>query len=154
MKDLEFKSIMKLFCKICDCNDIYRVLTEISSAYNPPLITSIDNLFEYAVKLANNAEIYIAKDELLLGFIAFYSNDVINKIGYITQLGVMPKAQSIGIGSKLMNISYTICKEKGMKKIKLEVRKMNTRAIRFYQKEGFRFCGEASDRSIYMEKSI
>lgn len=140
--------------KICDYNEIYRVLLDISSAYTPPLITSIKNLSEYALKLADNAEVFVAKDKSILGFIAIYSNDMISKTGYITQIGVKSTAQSKGLGKKLMNISYFICKEKGMQKIKLEVRKNNLKAIKFYQKEGFEKCGDATENSIYMEKSL
>lgn len=53
-----------------------------------------------------------------------------------------------------MNEAYSICKEKGMQKIKLEVRKSNIKAIKFYQKEGFKDCGDATEHSTYMEKTL
>jgi ribosomal protein S18 acetylase RimI-like enzyme len=140
--------------KITDYNEIYEALVEISDAYNPPLINSIKDLSKYAKKLTENADVYVAKDMSLLGFIAYYSNDMISKIAYITQLGVLPSAQRRGIGSRLINKSYSVCKEKGMKKIKLEVRMTNDKAIEFYRKEGFVYCGKASDKSIYLEKYI
>lgn len=140
--------------KIYDYSQIYKVLVEISSAYDPPLITSIKNLPEYALKLSNNAEVLVAGRESILGLIAFYCNDAVNKTGYITQIAVKSTNQSRGIGKRLMNASYSICKENGMRKIKLEVRKSNIKAIKFYEKEGFKGCEDASDFSIYMEKSL
>ena len=77
-----------------------------------------------------------------------------NKTGYITQVSVKSIAQSTGIGKRLMNEAYSICKEKGMQKIKLEVRKSNIKAIKFYQKEGFKDCGDATEHSTYMEKTL
>jgi len=155
MKKKGFKTNNEIIIqKTCDYDEIYRALLDISSAYTPPLITSIKNLSEYALKLVDNAEVFIAKDESILGFIAVYSNDLSNKTGYITQVGVKSIAQSTGIGKRLMNEAYSICKEKGMQKIKLEVRKSNIKAIKFYQKEGFKDCGDATEHSIYMEKTL
>ena len=155
MRKIDFKtnSYIKIE-KTCDYDEIYRALLEISNAYSPPLINSIKNLSEYTQKLADNAEVFVAKDNLFIGFIAFYCNDVISKTGYITQIGVKSLAQSTGIGKRLMNKSYYICKEKGMQKMKLEVRKNNTKAIKFYKKEGFKDCGDATEYSIYMEKFL
>ncbi|WP_313449061.1 GNAT family N-acetyltransferase [Streptococcus parasuis] len=155
MKKKSFKTNNEIIIqKTCDYDEIYRALLDISSAYTPPLITSINNLSEYALKLVDNAEVFIAKDESILGFIAVYSNDMSNKTGYITQVGVKSIAQSTGIGKRLMNEAYSICKEKGMQKIKLEVRKSNIKAIKFYQKEGFKDCGDATEHSTYMEKTL
>lgn len=96
MKKKSFKTNNEIIIqKTCDYDEIYRALLDISSAYTPPLITSINNLSEYALKLVDNAEVFIAKDELILGFIAVYSNDMSNKTGYITQVGVKSIASQL-----------------------------------------------------------
>lgn len=134
--------------------DIYDSLVEVSSLYDPPLIEVVGDLNAHAIKLAKTAEVYIAKDNSPIGFIAFYCNNEANKVGYITQIGVKKETQSSGIGKRLMNVAYSTCKEKGMKIIRLEVSKLNNKAIRFYEKEGFKYYEDASKSSIYMEKTI
>ncbi|WP_034301281.1 GNAT family N-acetyltransferase [Alkalibacterium sp. AK22] len=140
--------------KISSPKEIHNALFEISSAYNPPLTTSIKDLYEFAAKLAMNAEVFVAIDQSVLGLIAFYCNNVVDKIGYITQVGVKTSAQSSGLGKQLMDKAYSVCKTKGMQKIKLEVKKNNSKAIIFYKKQGFKECGDASEYSIYMERSL
>ena len=134
--------------------EIYNTLVEVSSAYNPPLTESIEDLYKYAIKLSESAEFYIAKGKIILGCIAFYCNDTTEKVGYITQIGIKTEAQSLGIGKKLINIAYSICKEKEMKTIMLEVRKSNDKAIEFYRKQGFETSSEISMETIYMVKKL
>ena len=43
---------------------------------------------------------------------------------------------------------------KGMLKIKLEVLKKNNKAIRFYERNEFRFCEVSSSESIYMIRDL
>ena len=150
------KSLLNLYCifKIQTFDEIYKVLIDLSDAYTPALAEKIPNLQDYAYKLYCNAEVFAAVDVSVLGFIAFYANDRKSKISYITQIAVKPKSQNKHIGKELLDLCIEASNVYGMKGIKLEVYKDNSKAIRFYERNGFEFCGEASVESMYMMKRL
>jgi len=61
--------------------------------------------------------------------------------GRILMLAVHPKHRFKGIGSELLNTFIHHCANQGTKRIRLEVRPSNSRAISFYQKRGFKIQG-------------
>ena len=140
--------------KLYDEIEIYQRLNVISEAFTPPLIEKIPDLTNYAKKLYCNAEVYTVGDGNFLGFIAFYANDSNSKIAYITLISVLPYAQKRGLGKTLLNLCIDISKVKGMSSLKIEVNKDNEKALHFYNKYGFEFCGEASTKSIYEIKKL
>ena len=143
------------FKKLSTKLEICKALIEISDAHTPPLIEKIPNINEYANKLFHKAEVYVsfAKSKTL-GLIAFYTNDKKSKISYITQIAVQIYAQNMHIGKQLLDICFQVSKRNEMHKVKLEVNKNNKNAIRFYKKNGFEFCDEASIESFYMIKNL
>ena len=123
--------------------------------FSPSLSEFTGSLEEYAKKLfkfANNFEI-TDKDDKRLGIISFYSNDLINNIGYITLIVVDKEISKKGIGTILINFAEDYCKDKGMKKMKLEVMKDNTNALKFYSKHNYDIIKE-SEKTYYMIKDI
>lgn len=60
----------------------------------------------------------------------------------ITNVSVRKTCEGKGIGTALIEALQTKLKQKGIRRIFLEVRKSNGRAIRLYQKKGFRPVGE------------
>ena len=150
-KTIEYDySFKKLKTKL----EIRKALIEISDA-NPSLIEKISNMNEYANKLFDKAETYVSfAESKTLGLISFYANDKKSKISYITQIAVKKYAQNMHIGKQLLNICFQVSKRNEMHKVKLEVKKNNKNAIRFYKKKGFEFCGEASIESFYMIKKL
>ena len=83
--------------------------------------------------------ILIAKDgERVLGFLGF--GDEGADTGVIFALYVLPEYWGTGVGQKLMEAGLT--KLSAYPKIALWVLKGNARAIRFYEKNGFRADGE------------
>ena len=58
--------------------------------------------------------------------------------GHITNIAVHPEFRENGIGSRLLKKLIEISREKGIKKITLEVRKSNTAAKNLYYKYGFK----------------
>lgn len=123
--------------------------------FTPSLSDFTGNLEEYAKKLskfANNFEI-TNKDDKRLGIISFYANDSINNIAYITLIVVDKEISNRGIGSILINFAEDYCKNKGMKKMKLEVMKDNVNALKFYSKHKYTIV-EESEKTYYMIKNI
>lgn len=102
-------------------------------------------------------------DETPVGFISFYSNDLINKIAYVTAFAI---SEDLGFlkGKTLMRLlseGKKIVDEKGMKAVRLEVEKENTKAIRLYKHFGFnKISGtdngltHLSDNTIFMELNL
>lgn len=126
----------------------------------PKLSLRVSNLEEYAVKLCTYANVYaISKNtnnnsNLPIGFIAYYSNDVENKIAYLTQLVVDIDYQKSGVGAILMEFFISNVKNEGFTQIKLEVNKQNSHAIKFYKNYDFYIEREASFSSWYMKKEL
>lgn len=92
--------------------------------------------FESVKEMFLQAELYVYEDETgkIQGFIGLENN-------YIAGIFVCGEAQSKGIGKQLLAFVKGIKKE-----LSLSVYKKNARAVRFYQREGFRMQGEDIDK--------
>ena len=74
------------------------------------------------------------KDNLMIGFIIF---SPISPEAHILSISVRNEMQSKGIGTLLLNSMLNQCKVMNYKKLFLEVRVSNVKAINFYEKFGF-----------------
>ena len=74
------------------------------------------------------------KDNLMIGFIIF---STISPEAHILSISVRNEMQSKGIGTLLLKSMLDQCKVMNYKKIFLEVRVSNEKAINFYGKFGF-----------------
>ena len=74
------------------------------------------------------------KDNLMIGFIIF---SPISPEAHILSISVRNEMQSKGIGTLLLKSMLNQCKVMNYKKIFLEVRVSNEKAINFYEKFGF-----------------
>ena len=74
------------------------------------------------------------KDNLMIGFIIF---SPVNPEAHILSISVRNEMQSKGIGTLLLKSMLDQCKVMNYKKIFLEVRVSNVKAINFYEKFGF-----------------
>lgn len=135
-------------------DEIHRVLCTFDNLLKPALSKKVSDLYIYAGKLKLNAIVYVAKKIEFLGIIAFYANDNNTRIAYLTQIAVQPNAQGRKIGKHLLDICIEVSKSKGMKEMRLEVHNQNYIAMRFYQKNGFEFLGEASTGTRYMRRNL
>lgn len=61
--------------------------------------------------------------------------------GHITNIAVHPSFRGLGIGKLLVEGLIEICKNRGISRMTLEVRKSNKIAQSLYKKYGFRECG-------------
>lgn len=135
-------------------NNFERIYSYLQKVKNDDFTMNISDLNQYSKKLSDNATvIFLNKFGEDVAMIAFYTNDTLSKISFITSISVLPQFQRNGIGQYLMNIVTQESLQKSMTKLKLEVSKSNTKAIKFYIHNGF-VLGDATEESIFMNKQL
>lgn len=128
---------------------------ELSNAFDPPLDRTVPDLPAYARKLAENG-ITIAcfsPQNVLLGCISFYANDEYSQEAYIAEFATNRRFRNLGIGKALIERAYKMSRAKGMRSIRLEVRKNNTAAQRFYAMQGFEL-DEGGAKTVFLKKKL
>lgn len=90
-----------------------------------------DDEIDYMLRTANTLVFENGEPE---GYLAYYMNE---DECHIESIAVMPRYKRKGIGTLLMQEMENICKRNGKRRIVLEVRERNRRAINFYKKLGF-----------------
>lgn len=84
-----------------------------------------------------------------------YANNQKTQEAYISLLEVYQEYQGLHIGKRILKKCELIAKEKQMANIRLEVLKENYRAIKFYEKNGFKKIIENNkDTNMHMLKEI
>jgi ribosomal protein S18 acetylase RimI-like enzyme len=145
---------------------VQRVLTfleKVDVSFQPRLSTKVD-LLTYSTKISKLGNVFFANlDNKDVGIVAFYMNPESKKT-FITIIGVLPKYQGRGIGKFLLDLVQDDSSKKGMHCIELEVDKVNTSAISFYDKNGFSVSASEppssthskaiDNRSFYMSKYL
>lgn len=111
---------------------------------NSSIDTYIDKIFNFSTIIP------YYNSSCLKGFIAYYSNDVLNKDAYLTMLIINKKNKGEGFGKLLLNTSITDLRNLGFSDYRLEVEKTNLDAIEFYKNEGFNI--EDERESFYLMK--
>lgn len=133
-------------------NEIKYLLNKYNKRYIKPLFENEIN--KLAKKFADNAIIYkVIEKDTDLGYIAFYANNIKDKIAFISQICVSENSTNRGIGRLLIDKCIEECKKKKFLLIQLSVYKQNESAINFYKKMGF-YLKEDNKQSIKMEKKI
>lgn len=107
-------------------------------------------------KIDSNAEFIVASsNDGILDYAAMYANNQKTQEAYISLLEVYQEYQGLHIGKRILKKCELIAKEKQMANIRLEVLKENYRAIKFYEKNGFKKIIENNkDTNMYMLKEI
>jgi ribosomal protein S18 acetylase RimI-like enzyme len=83
--------------------------------------------------------IFIVKDKSqTIGYITLKADKNVGEIGY---LAVLKKYQNRGIAKRLLKYTIRIAKNHNIKKLVLEVRNDNARALSLYSKQGFVVIG-------------
>ena len=116
---------------------VFAHLTKCSSNFVPKLDEKVD-ISTYSKKIVANSVTFEAWiEDKLVGLIAAYFNDPINKIGFITNVSTEKEYSGKGIASQLIKhcIYYGI--QHHFKAICLEVFFQNNEAIKLYKKWGF-----------------
>lgn len=135
-------------------DEIYKVLCDFDAVFEQPLSTSC-NLFEYADKLYHRAYVYVAVEEdVVLGFTAFYANDVTTRAAFGTLIALVPEAQGRNIAAKLHEVALEVARENKMTEFRVEVHKDNKKSLRHCEKMGFKYFGEGSPDNVILSKKI
>ena len=92
--------------------------------------------------LRDDSEAFVAENKgEIIGFVAARLITSVNE-GEILNIAVRRQFQKRGIGTILLKEIIDFFKSGAIKSVWLEVRKSNFTAQRFYQRNGFIFCGE------------
>lgn len=132
-------------------SDIHNVITECSDSFYDQKENNkqfIKNMTEKFSKYANFVLVTSETNEII-GFAAYYSNDLENMHAFLSMIIIKSAFSSKGVGSALLKYIISDCIDKGMKNIALEVNKNNSIAISFYKKFGFVFTDENA-KSYFM----
>lgn len=98
-------------------------------------ILQVIKFIPYSTKLVA----YHTQDKIVIGFLCLEENmDWLYSIKYVF---VDPKYRKMGIGTGLLNYATILAKEKGAKKINLNVYLTHTRTRELYKKQGFKEIG-------------
>ena len=85
--------------------------------------------------------ILVEKDNQALGFTSHEANYNAEPELMIHKLYILPVAQSLGIGTKFLNLLSEIARQNKNNQLRLRVYFKNTKAIGFYEKLGFKNIG-------------
>lgn len=97
-----------------------------------------DDAFEIAEPLIDIEHYYVTTDkstQQVVGFVIFgiYSIDT----AHIMMFAVHPSFQRQGIGTQILDFALKKIRETTVGRVRLEVKKQNSQAIKFYKKHGF-----------------
>ena len=128
---------MKFETNKSDLNDVEFHLKLVDTQFVPNLSSYI-NIKAYSEKLISLAvrcEIWFNHD--LVGLLAYYKND---NEAFVTNLSILPSHNGQGLGSKLFSYFEEQLALVDITSIRLEVKSMNHKAIKFYHKMGLKNC--------------
>lgn len=98
-----------------------------------------------------SADMLLAYNQEMLGFIAFYANNPTTREAYITSIVVSERAQHQGVGRALMERCKNIACMRGMECILLEVNRNNRKALEFYESLGYFYNGSKSNDTLFFK---
>ena len=130
---------------------VIQMLIDSNMDFNPPLSKYLD-LYSYADKLYNHAHfISLLEGDKIYGCLAYYLNDKEHFV-YITFLWISEVIQRNGWGKKMFNDlqSQTVG---SFNEIRLEVTKINSKALSFYLNNGFKI-EEDREKKYLLKKLI
>lgn len=121
-----------------------------------PDLRDSERLRTLAEKWHSFAEFCTCRDKngVLKGMVVFYANRPDVGVAYIPHVYVRGESRGQGIMSSMFKFIEGYVKEKGFTSLCLEVQKSNEIAQRAYIHYGFLYCGEASEKSIYLQFRI
>lgn len=132
--------------------DLIGLIKEINNEFDGQLIN--EDIEFYLDKLLKNAEIMLHySNNVMVGCLAFYANDHLNKKAFISFIGIKNTHRDKGLGKILLNSSMAYLKKNNFNEYGLEVIKNNENAINFYMKQDFIKKEDRTDR-IFMVKKI
>ena len=114
----------------------------------------VGNLDGYIDKLIEKACIItIMAQDAIQGFLAYYANDYVNKVGFISMLIIDPTTKRMGYGRRLVEFALKDLALKGFRKCRTEVNAENIRALNALKRLGFT-CAGKNDLYLVFEKQL
>lgn len=136
-------------------SEVFRYLKKNSDVFVPPIEEKIDirEFSEKIVKFATQFWLVDSEKDEVIGFLACYLNDERKKTAYITTVSITKKYQEKGLGFLLLEDCIQLAEDKNFEVMKLEVSKINLKAIKFYEKLDFEIH-DCSFLSYFMIKKL
>lgn len=107
-----------------------------------------------AEKFASNAAVITLEENgCIRAFAAFYANDMYSHTAFLSMIAVLQDYRGRGIARGLLDVICTDAEERGMAYLRLEVKKDNISAKRFYRNNHFSVVEERID-SYIMERRL
>lgn len=122
--------------KKANINDLNGIIKIEKKCFNDCLAYTPKQLEYLLIKANSNCLIESVQDSIRGFILVLYKRN--SQIAGIETLNVDPVHQGKGIGKKLLNAAEIEMLSKNIKKIRLEVSTGNQRAIKLYEKLGFR----------------
>lgn len=133
--------------------DIQSHLEECDVNFSPRLSLKI-NIEEYSRKISVRAMTFEAwAGTALVGLVAAYLNDRVDRIGFITNMSVAKDFMGRGIATELLDHCLGRSLQEGMKVVRLEVNAESHEAIGLYRSSGFSEIERRGD-TVFMEIAI
>lgn len=143
------------FSEVLDKKEITKTIIAFENKLTPSLSERNINLREYADKLFRFGKVWSHYCQgKPISIVGGYFNDVRNKTSYLSIIAVDDKYRGRKLATSLLYKFEEYALNMGMKKVKLEVRKNNCRALALYSKFGYTIISEASETSYYMIKNL
>lgn len=130
------------FAKVDMKENIIEFLEKVDLLFPIPLSEKV-NIKEYVEKVLDNGKIIVSMcEDNIVGINLFYANDIITRQAWISTIAVDENFKSKGIGTTLISKMKEYCIKNKMKEIILYTHNKNERAIKLYNKNGFKICKE------------
>ena len=127
------------FIQLRKCSEIVDCMKLCADDMFNKHMSTEENICELADKYAKYGCFFIALEgDEILGEVAFYCNDEVSRVGFLSMIVVRKNYQHKGIGYELLHKVEKICLEKDMLRLRLEVDIKNESAKHFYFKNGYR----------------
>lgn len=130
---------------------VYSLLHKADPLFYPPLSENVD-LSEYSNKLSDRGKFITAMEgDKTVAFLAFYENHEKAQL-YVPLVCVTAALQHTGIGTRLF-YELELYAGSRYKSVGLEVVKANTKAYKFYIKQGFKIEEDRGEKYL-MKKML
>lgn len=130
------------FIEVSDSARLFQFFDSVDEEFSPALSERV-NLAVYANKLAAEAvNIFVVEGGRDIAHAAFYCNDRRSKVAYLSSIGVLPEFHGSGVAGDLLVKVVDKCLAEEMKLLNLEVDVKNLKAVKFYEKYGFKFISD------------
>lgn len=111
------------------------------------------NYADIIFKISAAADMLLAYNQNMLGFIAFYANDLKTKRAFVSSITIDTQFRRQGIGKRLFEGAIKVASVKGMEEICLEVDSGNLSAYDFYRTMGLSVI-QSSEKSFIMGRKL